>query len=70
MAGAIGIGGAGDPNTLDTLAVAAAASGDFTRAIEAEEAAVSLAQRAGQAQLETRFRQRLEQFRRAAEALP
>ena len=65
---AVTVGGAGDPNTMDTLAVASAASGDLARAIEAEQAAVSLAARAGQSELETRFRQRLEQFKKAAES--
>ena len=67
---AIAVGGAGDPNTLDTLAVAAAASGDLPRAVEAEQIAVKLAARAGQSELETRFRQRLDQFKKAAEARP
>ena len=65
---AIAVGGAGDPNTMDTLAVAAAASGDLPRAVAAEEIAISLAVRAGQSELETRFRQRLDEFKKATES--
>lgn len=52
-----------DPNALDTLALAQAASGDFTTALETAEAAAAIALNLGAAELATAIQNNAESYR-------